>query len=57
VTGYTDDSDEARYQRYRDLRNGVTLDAFRFAKDHSRAMVRRHGRPHRLTGINGTRRR
>jgi MtrB/PioB family decaheme-associated outer membrane protein len=31
-TAYTDDSDEARYQRYRDLRNGPTVDLFRFTK-------------------------
>ncbi len=31
-TAYSAGSDEARYQRYRDLRNGVTVDAFRFAK-------------------------
>jgi MtrB/PioB family decaheme-associated outer membrane protein len=30
-TFYGSGSDEARYQRYRDLRNGPTLDAFRFA--------------------------
>ncbi|MEO8520693.1 MAG: MtrB/PioB family outer membrane beta-barrel protein, partial [Acidobacteriota bacterium] len=33
ATGYTDASDEARHQRYRDLRNGATLDAFRFSRD------------------------
>ncbi len=32
-TAYTDGSDEARHQRYRDVRNGVTLDAFRLAND------------------------
>jgi MtrB/PioB family decaheme-associated outer membrane protein len=31
-TSYAADSDEARYQRYRDLRNGGTLDLFRFTK-------------------------
>ena len=31
-TAYAEGSDEARYQRYRDLRNGFTVDAFRFAK-------------------------
>src|SRR5262245_11967209 len=29
-TGFEEGSDEARYQRYRDLGNGVTLDTFRF---------------------------
>src|SRR5262245_40409079 len=32
-TVFSDGSDEARYQRYRDLRNGVTPDAFRYFKD------------------------
>ena len=31
-TSYADGSDQARYQRYRDLRNGGTLDVFRFTK-------------------------
>ena len=31
-TSYAADSDQARYQRYRDLRNGGTLDLFRFTK-------------------------
>jgi MtrB/PioB family decaheme-associated outer membrane protein len=31
-TAYADNSDEARYQRYRDLRNGPTVDLFRFTK-------------------------
>ena len=30
VTAFGNNSDEARYQRYRDLRNGATLDRFRF---------------------------
>jgi MtrB/PioB family decaheme-associated outer membrane protein len=32
-TNYTEDSDEARYQRYRDLRNGAFADGFLWAKD------------------------
>jgi MtrB/PioB family decaheme-associated outer membrane protein len=32
-TIYTDNSDEARYQRYRDLRNGAVADYFRASKD------------------------
>ena len=32
-TGYSDDSDEARYQRYRDLRNGVFLENVRLGKN------------------------
>jgi MtrB/PioB family decaheme-associated outer membrane protein len=32
VTHYGDAADQARYQRYRDLRDGATLDLFRFAK-------------------------
>ena len=32
-TWYAAGSDEARYQRYRDLRNGPTADFFRFGKD------------------------
>jgi MtrB/PioB family decaheme-associated outer membrane protein len=32
-TIYTDNSDEARYQRYRDLRNGAIADYFRASKD------------------------
>lgn len=32
-TLYTDNSDEARYQRYRDLRNGAIADYFRASKD------------------------
>ena len=32
LTGYSDGSDEARYQRYRDLRNGVVVDRFRWGK-------------------------
>jgi len=32
-TAFSEGSDEARYQRYRDLRNGVTPDAFRYFKD------------------------
>ena len=35
-TAYADGSDEARHQRYRDLRNGITLDAFRFSKERHR---------------------
>ena len=35
-TLYGSDSDEARYQRYRDLRNGPFLDAFRWARDSDR---------------------
>jgi MtrB/PioB family decaheme-associated outer membrane protein len=31
-TGYGSDSDEARYQRYRDLRNGPFAEGFRWAK-------------------------
>jgi len=34
-TSFSDGSDEARYQRYRDLRNGLTLDAFRMTNDSS----------------------
>ena len=30
-TIFGDDSDRARFQRYRDLRNGATVDAFRFS--------------------------
>ena len=33
VTAFGNNSDEARYQRYRDLRNGATLDRFRFTKE------------------------
>jgi MtrB/PioB family decaheme-associated outer membrane protein len=32
-TSFGDGSDEARFQRYRDLRNGGTLDAFRFGNE------------------------
>ncbi len=32
-TWYGPDSDPARYQRYRDLRNGATFDRFRYGKD------------------------
>src|SRR5215831_8494466 len=32
-TIYTNNSDEARYQRYRDLRNGAIADYFRASKD------------------------
>jgi len=32
-TSYSDDSDEARYQRYRDLRNGVFLENVRWGKN------------------------
>ena len=32
-TIYTDNSDEARYQRYRDLRNGAVADYFRASKE------------------------
>jgi MtrB/PioB family decaheme-associated outer membrane protein len=32
-TDYDDDSDPARFQRYRDLRNGGTLDRVRFSRD------------------------
>jgi hypothetical protein len=31
-TSYDAGSDQARYQRYRDLRNGGTLDLFRFTR-------------------------
>src|SRR5438132_847838 len=31
-TSFASDSDEARFQRSRDLRNGPTLDLFRYAK-------------------------
>lgn len=34
-TLYGDDSDRARYQRYRDLPNGLTFHAFRFSKESS----------------------
>src|SRR4051812_44022259 len=32
-TSYGSDSDPARYQRYRDLRDGGTVDRFRLVKD------------------------
>jgi MtrB/PioB family decaheme-associated outer membrane protein len=32
-TAFSEGSDQARYQRYRDLRNGITPDAFRYFKD------------------------
>jgi MtrB/PioB family decaheme-associated outer membrane protein len=32
-TGFAAGSDEARFQRYQDLRNGPTLDVFRYASD------------------------
>src|ERR1700681_2403231 len=32
-TSFGTGSDEARFQRYRDLRNGPTLDVFRYAND------------------------
>jgi MtrB/PioB family decaheme-associated outer membrane protein len=34
-TGFTDGSDEARYQRYRDLRNGPTIDTLRYFTESS----------------------
>jgi MtrB/PioB family decaheme-associated outer membrane protein len=33
ATAYGENSDEARYQRYRDLRNGPFAEAFRYVKD------------------------
>src|SRR5262245_53446673 len=33
ATAYAPDSDQARFQRYRDIRDGVTLDKFRALKD------------------------
>jgi len=33
ATGFSDGSDEARYQRYRDLRNGPFLEGFRWGKN------------------------
>src|SRR5437762_735584 len=38
-TAFSSDSDEARYQRYRDLRNGGTLDAFRFTDETDRRSI------------------
>lgn len=35
ATIYTDGSDTARHQRYRDLRNGLTADALRYSRDTS----------------------
>src|SRR5262245_46941122 len=32
-TSFEEGSDEARFQRYRDLGNGVTLDTFRFFRE------------------------
>jgi MtrB/PioB family decaheme-associated outer membrane protein len=32
-TAFGNDSDQARFERYRDLRNGITLDRFRLFKD------------------------
>jgi len=32
-TGFSDNSDEARYQRYRDLRDGVFVEGFRWGSD------------------------
>jgi decaheme-associated outer membrane protein, MtrB/PioB family len=37
-TAYGDNSDEARYQRYRDLRNGPFVEGFRWGKNDDRAL-------------------
>ena len=39
ITSFAAGSDEARYQRYRDLSNGVTLDAFRFTRENDMRRV------------------
>lgn len=36
-SAYGDNSDEARYQRYRDLRNGLFIDGFRYATQSDRS--------------------
>src|SRR4051812_44349651 len=35
-TSYSDGSDEARYQRYRDLRDGVIADVFRMSRENDK---------------------